>query len=261
MFWNSTRSPPIRYCASAAFRCRGLLLGPLPALLHRLLLDVRADLADRVLPGHLGDLRLVKADQRRDRPPELAALLRGRVDVGADVVVVRRDDRQPGRADHGDDRQLGVVDRRGAELVELGRALALLVALDLPLEVPDRRDAREPLAVEEGDPVVARHQAEPRLGPGGDLRDVPLAGDRPGRDEVDVDRRRERLDVDRDVEVGPVIHLVERPLEVERRRPGDRLVAGLQGVERRVDRLERLLALGDRRRGVILLKRLPRARC
>jgi hypothetical protein len=84
-------------------------------------------------------------------------------------VQVIRDQLQAGVADHGGDRHLGLVLRRRAEVVELGGASAPAVALDLLLEVVDRRHARQHLLVVEGDAVVARQQPEARLGAGGDV--------------------------------------------------------------------------------------------
>ena len=151
--------------------------------------------------------------------------------VEPDGVSERRVELETRGPDHGDDGQFLLVDRGRGELVHLGGPTAPLIARHLVLKIGDRGDAGEQLPVEEGDPVVAPHQAEPGLRAGGDLRPVALAVDRAVIHQVDVEHRRERVQIGRDVEVGQVVEVVQGGLEFQRGVPGVRLVSRLERLQ------------------------------
>ena len=230
----------------------GLSGGAFGAFLHRFRLDIRGDLADCVLPGHLGDFRLVVAEERGDCARELAAVLGGGVDIGGDVVFVGGPDLEAGGANGGVDEQLRGVERGGVEQIHLGGALALGVVLDLALKVVDGGDALHELGVEEGDAVIAREESEAGFGAGGDLGEIAFAGDGAVSDEVDVEGGGEGVDIDGDIEVGEVVEVVQGGLEVDRGAPDAGLVAGSQGVQGGIDGLEGFVTLGDGGGGVVL---------
>ncbi len=160
-------------------------------------------------------------------------------------------------AQHRGDRELGPVVGGRIELVELGCPLALRVGCDPVVEIPDRRDAGEELLVVEGDAVVAAHQSEPGLGPGGDLGDIALALDRPTLDQVGVQERGDGVQIHGDVEIGTIEQVVHGGLQLGRRPPRLFAVSVGENCHRFVNLPQGGLPLGDRGGGIVLSQSGP----
>ena len=250
--WMAAVLLPIRTARQIGVALGHLAGDSLLGLFQGLLGDPLLELADRPFVDLLGDLVLVHADQAGDEAAESSARLGGRADLGVDAVRLRGGGRQSRGPEERVDRELGRVQGRRRELVELRRPAALGIGGDLSLEIGDRRHAREQLAIVEGDAVVAGQESEAGLGAGGDLRPVTFAVDRSRGHQVLIEERRDDVDVRRHVEIGLVEQVVDRGLEVPRRLPGNLLVAGLERAEGLVDAIECGLALDHGRRAVVL---------